>query len=706
MGLCPERRRREQLLLGLIFLLALGLRGVHAWGQWQSNPLFLAPSMDELKHHGWAQQIASGEGLGPRPFFRAPLYYLLLGVLYKAAGANVPLARLLGCFLGAVTCVLIALLGRALAGSRAGVIAGLIAALYWPFIHFDQLLLSAGLETFLGVLLLLLLLAAARRGAWWLHVAAGAVWGLAVITRPTIITFAPAIALWAWFGERLLQPDRSDSPPRSRRVRNLLLLGAAAATTIAPVTLRNRLVGGEWVLVATNGGLNFFIGNNARADGVSAIVPGTRADWDGGYEDTHAIAQRELGPRLGRPVTEGEVSGYWYGKAREWLRSDPAGALRLTFRKLALFWTPVEIPNNNAVWFFARQSPLAWAYRIGFPVVAVLGIAGLTLLPRPAWRAWCLPVAYFLIGMLTVVAFFVVDRYRMPMIPVLMVAAGAGLACLPELWSQRRFRRLSVAVAAGAAMICVELACRPGLVFWPQGKLFWEQEEARGERALGDYALELVQKRPEMRAEALKHYRAAAAILPTWAETQLLIGTTLMRSPVPAEVEGAGTALERAVQLRPPYADAHRFYGEWLVLHDRAREAIEQYRQVAQLQPWGSGYQEALLGLGSLLEHEGRSTEAGEWLLRSLGNDPHDELAVEYLTETARSLRRKGQGAEAIALLEHGLPLAQDPGPMLRELRSAYRESGETAKAVAIDVRLRARGEKTRSSPATDAPPP
>ena len=719
--------QREHLLFALVFLLALGLRAVHYYGQWRNVPLFLAPTMDERKHHEWAQQIATGQGLGPMPFFRAPLYYVALAGVYKLFGPNVALARFLGCVLGAATCYLIARLGRTLAGWRAGVLAGLMAAVYWPFIHFDQLLLTVGLETFLNVVLLLLLIAAVQRGTWWLFVLAGIAWGLSAITRPTVLTFAPVVALWVWFGAWLVRalpaadeggenavrgPRRDGSatsnsaksahkadhtnraapppfvaPSRATRLRNLALLGAAAAAMILPVTLYNRIVGGEWVLVATNGGVNFYIGNNPRSDGLAAIVPGTRADWDGGFEDTHAIARRERGARLGRPLTEGEVSDYWYEQGWSWIRSDPAGAFALLWRKLALFWTPVEIPNNNSVWFFARQTPLAAFYWVGFPVVAVLGLAGLVLLPRRAWRVWSLPVLYFAIGMATVVAFFVVERYRMPMVPILMLAAAAGLVRLPDMWRRRRIPRLVAYVAVVLFMIAVEAACCPGAAFWPTGGQFWPQEEARGEHALGGYYLHLAEREPEYWPQALQHYQAAAKILPQWPEIQLLVGTTALHINDPAMHAAAGTALARAVELRPTYAEARRFYAEWLISQGRGPEAIEQFRKVVELQPWGNDYQEALRGLGMLLGQEGQYADAADWLVKAVQNNPHDRAAVLGLADAARFLRKNGHGPEALALLHRGAAAAPDALFLLSELVSVCQELGQPDRAAELAER-------------------
>jgi len=195
-------------MLGLVFLAALGMRGAHWSGQARHNPVFHAPGMDEGKHHEWAQLIASGEGLGPRPYFRAPLYYHLLGGLYAAVGPQVAFARALGCVLGALTCCLLARLGIALGGVGVGLLAGLIAAVYWPLVYFDALLLTVGLEVFLNVLMLLLLLAAVRRGSLPLFLLAGVVWGLSALNRPNVLAFAPGILAWIWIGSRLADRPR------------------------------------------------------------------------------------------------------------------------------------------------------------------------------------------------------------------------------------------------------------------------------------------------------------------------------------------------------------------------------------------------------------------------------------------------------------------------------------------------------------------
>ncbi len=83
---------------------------------------------------------------------------------------------------------------------------------------------------------------------------------------------------------------------------------------ILPVTLANTL-SGDFVLIASQGGVNFYIGNNPESDALRAVVPGTRTDWWGGYNDAIFMAEEALG----RKLKPSEVSRYWYGRGLEFL---------------------------------------------------------------------------------------------------------------------------------------------------------------------------------------------------------------------------------------------------------------------------------------------------------------------------------------------------------------------------------------------------
>ncbi len=626
--------RRQHLVLLGIFVLALVLRGLYCWGQAEHNPFFWSPTMDEARHHVWAQQIASGEGLGEKPYFRAPLYYVLLGWMYAVAGVKIAVARGIGCVLGAVSCYLIARLGVAFTSFRVGWLAGLIAAVYWPLIYFDAQLLTANLEVFLNLVLLLLLYHAVRRASLWLFLAAGVVWGLSAITRPNVLALAPGILAWLWVGAAL-------APRRSPKWKAAGVLVAGAAIAILPVTLRNLVVGREWVLIATNGGVNFFIGNNPLSDGVAAVVPGTSPEWQRGYEETHAIAEEEMG----RSLSEREVSSYWFRRGLAWIGEEPGAWLAHMVWKFRLFWSPVEIPNNQPIRFFAERSGVSVLFWVGFPVVAVLGLMGVAFVPR-AGRGWWLLLMYGALYMGTVVLFFCPGRYRLPVVPVLILLAALTIErVVTHVRERRQIGRLVGAAALGVLAV-VFLATNP-----PPREQFRRNVRGEAHLNLANYYMRQREESPGYVDKAFAHYAEAVRYRPGDWELRIKYGHNLMTF---GHVEAAGEQLVRAVELQPVDVEARRVYADYLREAGDLAGAAAQWRVLAEQMP-----DEALphATAGALLVQLGEYGVARGYLERAVVLEP-GAAEGHYLLGTA--LLRLGEAEAALVALDEAIALSPD----------------------------------------------
>jgi tetratricopeptide (TPR) repeat protein len=654
----PGLTRQQHMMLAVMFVLALGLRVAFWMGQVENNPLIDDPLLDEAKHHEWAQSILSGEGLGDEPFFRAPLYYYLLAGFYAIFGVNPMAARLAGCLLGAVSCYLIARLGIVLGGFRVGLIAGLVAAGYWPLIYFDAQLLTVGVEIFLNLLMLLLLLRAVQRDAWWLFVLAGAAWGLSAVARPNVLTLAPGLLIWLWIAMAGL---------RAKLRANAVVFGSAALL-ILPVTIRNYAVSGEFVLIASNGGVNFYIGNNPLSDGVAAFVPGTRPTWEGGYEDTHRIVERELGRR----PTEVEVSRYWFSKAGEWILSDPGAWALLTLQKARMFWSPQELYNNLPIRFFAEMSRISVLFWIGFPVVACLGTAGLLTIGRNrlAWRAWCLPLLFAGIYSATVIAFFVPARYRLPVVPVLILATAQGLVRLPEYWRARNWR-MTCAYVTLAGLCALFLSTNP-----PRPAALYHQKAAgHGHHNLATHFKALSQAQPQMRELAAFHFLEAMRLRPDDTYMAQATAKSLVQLGYPQRAE------ELAVSVAARYPDNAKvlqFYGEYLAFTGRVPEAIREFEKLIDLEPQEHAPH---VMIGTLLMATRRETEARAHMDKAieLGADP-----LEVWHDLGSIL--VAQGRDAAALEEFDRVLERDPTHVgaARALAALLSRTGRYAEAVAV----------------------
>lgn len=191
--------------------------------------------------------------------------------------------------------------------------------------------------------------------------------------------------------------------------------------------------------------------------------------------------------REGRELRASEVSSHYMKRTFEEIRAEPAAWTALMVKKLVLFWTVREIPNNHDPALFAEEIPfLRWAP--GWGIWAPWGIAGAFLLRRkgPARFLAALVAAIWISSAL----FFVADRFRLPALPLLIVLAAAAFAEAVRLWKAGARRAPILFVAAG---LVLTLLLRANPYHVPQDTWIMsyvqmaEAERNRGEnvRALG-----------------------------------------------------------------------------------------------------------------------------------------------------------------------------------------------------------------------------
>ncbi len=434
-----ETRRGRGLMVGGLMVLAVVLRVVYVMGM-RANPTFDRPILDAEYHVDWARAIAAGQDFyalrhgHPGPYFRAPLYIWLLGALFRAFGDGLLLPRLVQCFFGAATTGLAYLVGKRAFDAKVGLLAALMAATYWVLIYFDGELLIETLIVPLDMLALWLTMGLAERRTPRRAVLAGLVWGISAIARPNVLLFAPFVVLWLAWLER---------PRWKKALAPAAAFAFAFLAPILPVTAINVFHGGDAVLIASQGGVNFWIGNNPQSDGSTAIVPGTRGGWWQGYSDAIAMAEHEAKREL-RPS---EVSRFYAAKTWGFLFGEPGKALDLMLHKLRLFWIDYELGNNEDVRFVSHR--FSWVPRwmpLGFSVLGPLGILGFVLVLLGKERGRQFPLwSFLLVYTASVVAFFVCSRFRAPVLPVLMVFASYAVYWLIDALRTRAQGRLATA---------------------------------------------------------------------------------------------------------------------------------------------------------------------------------------------------------------------------------------------------------------------
>jgi 4-amino-4-deoxy-L-arabinose transferase-like glycosyltransferase len=438
------KNRADWLALGVVVGVALALRLTFYFLNKTFNPTFYFPVMDSLYHHEWALDLVAGGTPGTDVFFRGPMYPYFLALLYKLSGSSIAVAVLMNHLISSLTAGLVYLTARELFSRSVALVAGLTVALYWVLVYMEGDLLVETLFIFFNALSLLLLTMGIRRRHLVLLAAGGLALGLATITRPSVLVFFPAVPLAIWLAWK--------KKPGGRRgwIAQSAVVAIACAIPILPVMIRNYKVAQAIVPVGASGGVNFYIGNNPVSDGSTAIVPGTRADWWGGYEDAIGIAEKDLG----RKLKLAEVSDYYFKRGFEFISNRPSDATAHMLKKFQMFWGAGERANDKYIYFFWHLAKMKYVPLPGFWLVAPLAILGAVLLWR---RRDELVMFYLFVGLYSigVIAFFVNARFRLPIVPVLCMLAAYGGVYLWRAFREKQFGvvKALVILAAAAALV-------------------------------------------------------------------------------------------------------------------------------------------------------------------------------------------------------------------------------------------------------------
>jgi 4-amino-4-deoxy-L-arabinose transferase-like glycosyltransferase len=381
-----------------------------------SSPFFRRPTLDGAFCDRWALDILAGSAPAT-PFYQDPLYPHLLALLYRLFGHDYLPVYVLQLLLGLGVVAVVFDLTRRLFDLRSAVAAGLFAAAYRPFLFYEGQVEKTAVAVALTAIWLWLSvrgLEGRRKGDAFL---AGLALGLACLTRGNLLAFVPLLALLF-----LLAPTRPRVGEASRRGVALATVALAGSLCVlAPVALRNSLLGGELLLTTTQFGQNFYAGNNAaNRDGQNGTPPWVRTAPEFEEEDFAAHARHVEGRALSRR----EVSLFYVRQAVAWIGGNPGDFLSLTARKAALYVSRHEVPDNADIGFFGRYSPLLRPPLPGFGAVFALGFAGMALLGRVGVARRALMTFFWLYALATV-AFFVLSRFRVLAVPALLPFAGA-----------------------------------------------------------------------------------------------------------------------------------------------------------------------------------------------------------------------------------------------------------------------------------------
>ncbi|PYL28308.1 MAG: hypothetical protein DMF45_09590 [Verrucomicrobia bacterium] len=495
----------------LIFVAVLALRLTNL-ARLASSP-FLLPSRGDMHfYNDWAQRILRGEPTEHLAFYGLPGYAYLLALLYRIFGYNPFVPGLLQAGLDAGTAVLIYLLSMQTFSQRATArssrsegdlnarITGVIAALGWAFFVPAQTYSVILMPTAWFVFVFWLVVwrvgrpdhALEPKECFWL----GLLLGITATAVANVLLLVPLVP-----AARIIKPKMANHPTWKNFVRGTMLLLIGVGIGTAPCWVHNCIVTRDPVFLSAHSGINFWIGNSPSANGYPRFPPGLHAGQAAMLKDS--ITQAESS--AGRSLKHVEVSAYWSAKAKEYISTHFSDWLKLLGLKLHNFWSAFQYDDLSVISNLREQDVIFPGCYFG--LVAALAIPGLLFAGRFAPQSRWIIAAVFL-SILGLLAVFITERYRLVVVPGLLILAAYGLSVFWNSCASLRFETVAIylVLVAGSTI----------LVSWPQrGPSLWALDAYNsGWQALESNNLRLAEKKLAI----------AYAYVPTNSETNFALG--------------------------------------------------------------------------------------------------------------------------------------------------------------------------------------
>ncbi len=525
-----------------------------------SSPLLQPTGSDMHFYDEWAKQILHGHWTDHQAFYGLPLYPFLVALLYGLFGYGPFVPGFFQTCLDAGTAVLIyQITVRAMAGGsnqpgKVANIAGIAAVAAWCFFlpaqAYSAILMPTAGAVFVFWFLVWQVVRTENAPSRWRCLVCGVLIGFAAMGVATILFLIPLFLL-ALF----LRRNHTNFAAQGTAAA-LLLLGAIAGAS--PCWLHNSFVARDPVFLSAHGGINLWLGNNPAATGYPRF-PDLHAGQGEMLRDS--IDQAETA--AGRPLKRSEVSRYWSGKARDYIAANPGAWLKLLARKIGNFWNAFEYDDLGVIAILRGQGVVFPGLR--FALVAILGLSGAVFswrtFPPSRWIA-----AAIALQLLAILPVFVTERYRLAVVPGLLVLAVLGFVRLWNRCASGNYGRaaLQLAVVAASAWFVTIPRHDPSL---------WALDAYNS----GRFALET-----NNLPMAEEHLVRAHALVPDNAETNFALGNLRFAQ---GDSLAAKTLYEAALRIDSKHKGVLNNLGVLALDDDQSAAAVDYFQRALALEP-------------------------------------------------------------------------------------------------------------------------
>lgn len=342
--------------------------------------------------NGYREQIALPLTNDTAMVRAGPLYNFFLAGIYFAFGHRYGVVWIIQALLHGLTALFIYLICKNIfehKGEIIGIIAAVLFAFHPDLIEISAMLMTETLYLFLTVITISLFVYLYKKPTYLTAAFLGLSFGLAYLTRQTVIFFIP-IFLYFFYRQKLLK--------------YFLIFVFASIFILIPWVVRNYIVYQKFIPATVNGGYNLWIGNRLGSDGEQAM-PKDVNDY---------IANN------------GAIEGSEKGKSEfyKFVWNHPLEFVKLCFLRTMKYFSLIR---PMGFWFYQQglgQFIFILSSAVYSAILFMLGLAGILLSLKAKNKFLYYLLAFTICAPTPIILTVVETRYRFQIYPFLAIFAG------------------------------------------------------------------------------------------------------------------------------------------------------------------------------------------------------------------------------------------------------------------------------------------
>ncbi|HJO92414.1 MAG TPA: glycosyltransferase family 39 protein [Victivallales bacterium] len=350
--------------------------------------------------------IEISRNIYPSQFTYQPFYYaVFLSNIFKYLGLDIVYVILIQSLLGLLTILFSALTAKLLWNRNAAIITAILVTFSHALIFYTPYMLIVTLQAFWLSLILYISISAYKKHDFFLYLLLGVVVGCSILTRGNMWILVPIFVILALYSGIKKYHYSETKRPVIIIVPAIILIIFIILPQL-PFIIQNSISANS-LRGPSNAGIAVFgLGNAPDSPPGGLKYTQTYKNW----------------------ISENGGSDF-LKKYYTYIKNNKLHYLDHFLNKLLLFWDYREIPNNTNINLLTNKN---FVLKIGFvttPIIIILGLSGLFLFfPfRKKKSIYLLSLSIVFFYWISISLFYILARFRAPLIPVLSVYAGGFL---------------------------------------------------------------------------------------------------------------------------------------------------------------------------------------------------------------------------------------------------------------------------------------